>query len=114
MGVPHLWMRMIHHWGATATLASHIVTKGYTYVKAVKDCREDVRKLMIEVNVLCGILQRLVVLLEGSSAQTATTVQKDKHRPDSEADSDQNTSDEEKQDDESIPRECQQPFTIVS
>ncbi|KAL8663476.1 MAG: hypothetical protein Q9168_008085 [Polycauliona sp. 1 TL-2023] len=88
---------------AVATLASHIVTKGYTYVKAVKDCREDVRKLMVEVNVLCGILQRLVVLLEGSRSKTATTVQNDKHRPDSEADSDQNTSDEEKQDDESIP-----------
>lgn len=47
-----------------ATLAGTVVTKGYQYLKAVKDCPNEVRSLMVEVNVLCGILGRLVVLLQ--------------------------------------------------
>ncbi|KAL8735775.1 MAG: hypothetical protein Q9166_000639 [cf. Caloplaca sp. 2 TL-2023] len=50
---------------AVANLAEAVVTKGYRYIKAVKDCPEDVRKLMAEVNVLCGVLDRLVILLRG-------------------------------------------------
>ena len=48
---------------AVASLAGTVATKGYRYLKAVKNCSEDVRTLMVEVNVLCGILDRLVVLL---------------------------------------------------
>lgn len=51
---------------AVSALAGNVATKGYRYIKAVKDCPEDVRKLMAEVNVLCGILNRLTILLRGS------------------------------------------------
>ncbi|KAL8896889.1 MAG: hypothetical protein Q9192_002853 [Flavoplaca navasiana] len=50
---------------AVSTLAGNIATKGYRYLKAVKDCPEDVRRLIAEVNVLCGILTRLTALLKG-------------------------------------------------
>ena len=53
---------------AIATLAGTVATKGRQYIKAVKDCRDDVPKLIAEVNVLCGILERLVVLLGASQA----------------------------------------------
>ncbi|KAL8802627.1 MAG: hypothetical protein Q9200_006521 [Gallowayella weberi] len=58
---------------AVATLAETVVTKGYRYLKAVGNCREDVRKLMAEANVLCGILDRLAVLLGGGKSRPATT-----------------------------------------
>ena len=48
---------------AVATLAEVVVAKGYQYLKAVKDCPQDVRRLMAEVNVLCGVLDRLGKLL---------------------------------------------------
>ncbi|KAL8989803.1 MAG: hypothetical protein Q9169_008277 [Polycauliona sp. 2 TL-2023] len=88
---------------AVTTLAGHVVIKGYAYVKAVKDCRHDVRKLMVEVNVLCGILQRLVALVEGSSAKTARSRQTGQESMDLEPDSDHEIPDEEKQGDELIP-----------
>ncbi|KAI4258950.1 MAG: hypothetical protein L6R42_004822, partial [Xanthoria sp. 1 TBL-2021] len=44
---------------AVATLAETVVTKCYQYLKVVKDCPQDVRSLMAEVNVLCGVLDRL-------------------------------------------------------
>ncbi|KAL8941743.1 MAG: hypothetical protein Q9216_002071 [Gyalolechia sp. 2 TL-2023] len=50
---------------AIADLAKSIVYKGYFYLKAVKDCPDDVRTLVAEVNVLCGILNRLAILLRG-------------------------------------------------
>ncbi|KAL8677598.1 MAG: hypothetical protein Q9186_005981 [Xanthomendoza sp. 1 TL-2023] len=56
---------------AVATLAEIVVTKGYRYLKAVVNCREDVRKLMAEANVLCGILARLAVLLQGRKRRSA-------------------------------------------
>ncbi|KAL8942694.1 MAG: hypothetical protein Q9211_001292 [Gyalolechia sp. 1 TL-2023] len=49
---------------AIATLAGNIATKGYRYLRAIKDCPDEVRKLMAEVNVLCGILDRLAILLQ--------------------------------------------------
>ncbi|KAL9023080.1 MAG: hypothetical protein Q9196_007396 [Gyalolechia fulgens] len=49
---------------AIATLAGSIATKGYRYLSAIKDCPDEVRKLMAEVNVLCGILDRLAILLQ--------------------------------------------------
>ncbi|KAL8752376.1 MAG: hypothetical protein Q9184_005755 [Pyrenodesmia sp. 2 TL-2023] len=49
---------------AVSALAGTVATKGYRYLKAVKDCPENVRRLMAEVNVLCGILNRLGVLLQ--------------------------------------------------
>ena len=48
---------------AVANLAGNVATKGYHYMKAVKNCRDDVRNLILEVNLLCGILDRLAVLL---------------------------------------------------
>ncbi|MCJ1388912.1 hypothetical protein MMC18_001763 [Xylographa bjoerkii] len=41
-----------------------VVEKGYKYLKAVKDCEDDVRKLMLETNILCGIIDRLAKLAE--------------------------------------------------
>ncbi|KAL8895392.1 MAG: hypothetical protein Q9207_008193 [Kuettlingeria erythrocarpa] len=58
---------------AVSTLAGTVVSKGYRYIKAVKDCPEDVRKLMAEVNVLCGILNRLTILLQSRKRGTAAS-----------------------------------------
>ncbi|KAL8881327.1 MAG: hypothetical protein Q9198_001452 [Flavoplaca austrocitrina] len=58
---------------AVSTLAGNIATKGYRYLKAVKDCPEDVRRLIAEVNVLCGILSRLTVLLNGRKRGTGAS-----------------------------------------
>lgn len=51
-----------------ASLAGTVATKGYQYLKAVKDCPNEVRGLIVEINILCGILGRLVVLLKGQGA----------------------------------------------
>ncbi|KAL8645361.1 MAG: hypothetical protein Q9210_006746, partial [Variospora velana] len=58
---------------AVSTLAGNVVTKGYRYLKAVKDCPEDVRRLIAEVNVLCGILSRLTILLESHKRGTGAS-----------------------------------------
>ncbi|KAL8900483.1 MAG: hypothetical protein Q9192_001044 [Flavoplaca navasiana] len=58
---------------AVSTLAGNIATKGYRYLKAVKDCPEDVRRLIAEVNVLCGILSRLTILLKGRKLGTGAS-----------------------------------------
>ncbi|KAL8792029.1 MAG: hypothetical protein Q9195_005370 [Heterodermia aff. obscurata] len=58
---------------AVATLAGTVATKGYQYLKAAKNCSEDVRSLMVEVNVLCGILERLVILLGSNGPNSKTT-----------------------------------------
>ena len=47
-----------------ATLAQTVVEKGYKYLRAVKDCEKDVRELLVETNVLCGVVDRLVKLAE--------------------------------------------------
>ena len=57
---------------AVASLAGTVSTKGYQYLKAVKNCSDDVRSLMVEVNVLCGILERLVVLLQSNETNLRT------------------------------------------
>jgi hypothetical protein len=49
---------------AIATLAECVVTKLSKYCKAVKNCEEEVRKLMVEVNVLAALLERLARLAE--------------------------------------------------
>ncbi|KAL9626289.1 MAG: hypothetical protein Q9204_007424, partial [Flavoplaca sp. TL-2023a] len=58
---------------AVSTLAGNIATKGYRYLKAVKECPEDVRRLIAEVNVLCGILSRLTILLKGRQQGIGTS-----------------------------------------
>ena len=58
---------------AVSTLAGSIATKGYRYLKAVKDCPEEVRRLVAEVNVLCGILKRLALLLKGCQPGTGAS-----------------------------------------
>ena len=42
-----------------AGLAETIVSKAIKYLKAVKGCEEEVRSLVIELNVLAGILELL-------------------------------------------------------
>lgn len=66
---------------AVATLAGNVTTKGYRYLKAVKNCPGEVRDLMVEVNVLCGVLGRLVVLLRSteSNKKTVRTAEKRIH-----------------------------------
>jgi hypothetical protein len=64
---------------AVAGLAEKVVTTGYRYLKAVKNCPDEVRSLMAETNVLCGILERLKVLLEGHRA-TSRASTKSKER----------------------------------
>ena len=54
-------------------LAGNIATKGYRYLQSVKDCPEDVRRLIAEVNVLCGILSRLTILLNGRKRGTGAS-----------------------------------------
>ena len=58
---------------AVATLAGTVAAKGRRYIRAVKDCRDDVPKLIAEVNVLCGVLGRLVVLLGGNKIKPRAT-----------------------------------------
>ncbi|KAL8755199.1 MAG: hypothetical protein Q9199_003807 [Rusavskia elegans] len=62
---------------AVATLAETVVTKGYQYLKAVKDCPQDVRSLMAEVNVLCGVLDRLGKLFQVTENDTLTAPEDD-------------------------------------
>ena len=58
---------------AVSTLAGSIATKGYRYFKAVKDCPEEVRRLIAEVDVLCGILTRLARRLKGRQPGTGAS-----------------------------------------
>lgn len=58
---------------AIATLAGNVAAKGHRYLKAVKDCPDDVRLLMAEVNVLCSILGGLATLLKGKRLSNATS-----------------------------------------
>ena len=60
---------------AIAALAEKVVIRGYCYLKAVKNCPDEVRTLMAETNVLCGILGRLNVLLEGNRSKLGATTQ---------------------------------------
>lgn len=59
---------------AVAALAEGVVTRGYRYLKAVKNCADEVRNLMAETNVLCGILGRLRVLLADNRSKSEATV----------------------------------------
>ncbi|KAL2070986.1 hypothetical protein VTL71DRAFT_14012 [Oculimacula yallundae] len=49
---------------AIATLAEAVVTRFTKYCKAVKNCEDEVRKLMVEVNILAGLLERLARMSE--------------------------------------------------
>lgn len=49
---------------AIATLAEGVVTKPTKYCKAIKNCEEEVRKLLVEVTVLAAVLERLARLAE--------------------------------------------------
>ena len=44
------------------SLLDLVATKGYKYVKAVKDCEEEVKQLVVELDVFGGVLQRLTEL----------------------------------------------------
>jgi hypothetical protein len=41
------------------SLADLVATKGYRYLKAVKDCDEEVKQLMVELDFFGGVLRRL-------------------------------------------------------
>ncbi|KAI4138521.1 MAG: hypothetical protein LQ341_004630 [Variospora aurantia] len=56
---------------ALSTLAGAVWSKGHRYIRAVRDCREDVRKLMVEVNILCGILGRLATMLRAKETTSS-------------------------------------------
>ncbi|CAO1601837.1 hypothetical protein XANCAGTX0491_005473 [Xanthoria calcicola] len=56
---------------AVATLAETVVTKGYQYLKVVKESPQEVRSLMAEVNVLCGVLERLGKLVRETEIDTS-------------------------------------------
>jgi hypothetical protein len=79
---------------AVVVLAEKVVTKGYQYLKAVKNCSEKVRRLMAETNVLCGILKRLKILLEGNKSKSKVTIDS-KERVDLDSNDSQDESDEE-------------------
>lgn len=49
---------------AIATLAEAVVTRFTRYCKAVQNCEDEVRNLMVEVNVLAGLLERLARMSE--------------------------------------------------
>ena len=55
---------------AVTDLAATVTSKGYRYLKAVTNCPQEVRDLMVEVNVLCGTLDRLVVLLRSTKSDS--------------------------------------------
>jgi hypothetical protein len=67
---------------AVTTLAETVVTKLYGYCKAVKDCEQAVRKLMVEVNVLSAVLERLARLgAENSDFASQKAYLTGKNRP---------------------------------
>ncbi len=47
------------------SLADIVATKGYRYIKAVRDCEDEVRELMVELDVFAGVLQRLAKKVKG-------------------------------------------------
>ena len=51
---------------AVSQIAWIVALKGHRYLKAVKNCSEDVRRLIVETDVLCGILTRLAILVRGT------------------------------------------------
>ncbi|KAL8990233.1 MAG: hypothetical protein Q9169_008172, partial [Polycauliona sp. 2 TL-2023] len=62
---------------AVTTLAETVVTKGYQYLKVAKDCSQDVRRLMAEVNVLCGVLDRLGKFLQDRESDNSVLSEHD-------------------------------------
>ena len=54
---------------ALAGLAETVFIKGSKYVKAVKICGEEVRRLIIEINDFCGIISRLGQVLENEEVE---------------------------------------------
>ena len=63
---------------AVTSLAGNVTAKGYQYLKAVKNCPEEAKRLMVEVNILCGILGRLVVLLQSTETNSKGKPTKEK------------------------------------
>ena len=59
---------------AISQLAGAVALKGHRYLKAVKHCSDDVRRLVVETDVLCGILTRLAVLLRGGTSKLDNNV----------------------------------------
>ncbi|KAG7008155.1 transcriptional activator ptaB [Physcia stellaris] len=62
-----------------ATLAENVATKGYRYLKAARNCSDEVRALMAEVNVLCGILKRLEILVQSDEDDAEDPVEHSQH-----------------------------------
>ena len=60
---------------AISQLAGVVARKGHRYLKAARDCSEDVRRLIVETDVLCGILNRLAVLLQGRTSKLDGSIQ---------------------------------------
>ena len=79
---------------AVATLAETVVTRGYRYLKAVKNCPAEIRNLMAETNVLCGILGRLSVLVKETMPKSEKAA-KSKERAGQNSDDDNESRDKE-------------------
>ena len=62
---------------AVTSLAGTVATKGYRYIKAVRDCPSEVRSLIAEVNVLCGVLDRLQILLQRDASQRSLEIDRE-------------------------------------
>lgn len=60
---------------AISQIAGIVALKGHRYLKAVKDCSEDVRRLIVETDILCGILTRLAVLVRGTRSKLDINIQ---------------------------------------
>ena len=80
---------------AIAGLAEAVATRGYRYLKAVKNCPDEVRNLMAETNVLCGILGRLSVLVGGNRLKSEATAKSKEPASQNSDDDDDESSDEE-------------------
>jgi hypothetical protein len=57
------------------SLADLVATKGYRYVKAVKDCDEEVKQLMVELDLFGGVLRRLEKIVKEEEDIEATDVE---------------------------------------
>ena len=45
-----------------ALIAETVFVNGYKYLMAVRNCEQDVSRLIAECNALCGILGRLLLI----------------------------------------------------
>lgn len=52
------------------SLTDLVATKGFKYARAVKNCSEEVRQLMVELDLFGGVVRRLARLVEEEEKQS--------------------------------------------